>query len=328
MNVIDILHFYGVRILEDVKSNPNIYCHCPFHKGSGKVHVNFSINRTNGKWICFSKSKKGDPKCGAGGLVRFVKKMENCSTREAKETLRSEFNQGKLSWGALIKATESDSNPKGKTRLRKVEWPNDFVLIPDNHPWIKKRRYDVDTFRAFNVAYDPSTPHLVHFPIYFRKRLRGFSARDIRKQSIHKWRHDKGVPRRKILYNFDESVGKDYVIVVEGPMDAMRLWSFGFHSVVSIFGTEATDEQTALLIGNWNKVFVAFDGDEPGRDGAIKLTSKLIGHVEIVARVPMPAGKDPDNLKTKEEFLICAKKIIQEKRRKKKVSWEKLMKVW
>lgn len=329
-----ILDYYFVDVLKDNKSNKNVYCKCPLHESSGKTPLNFSINRHNGKWKCFAK-EKGKPKCGGGKFIRFIQLMEkkltgiDCSREHALEILAN-FQREQISWAQIIKNIPDVSEEDSDGPLPVFEWPRTLEPIPKNHPWPKTRRYKIRDLRPFCVSYDRTRPDYVFFPVNFGKKLRGFTARDIRAQPyLGKWDHQPGLPRNRILFNFDRAMGSPYVIICEGPLDVIRLSTFGLKAAVALFGAMASDEHLSLILENWSNVLIALDNDEAGNDGAMDMIKELSSEVECITRIVFPEGKDADDMKTVQEFLQCVKDSPMIVNRKRAASdWGSLLKEW
>jgi len=109
-----------------------------------------------------------------------------------------------------------------------------------------------------------------------------------------------------LLFNIDEAIkNKDYVILVEGVFDAMKLHMWGFN-VIAILGTKLSGYNRSLLLSNFDRIYVALDNDikenntNPGQEAAAKII-KSIGDEVDTFNVLLPPGKDPDEC-TKDEF--------------------------
>ena len=61
----------------------------------------------------------------------------------------------------------------------------------------------------------------------------------------------------------------DWVIVVEGEIDAMRVYDLGWDSVISPGGTGVSKQQAATIYNK--KIYIGFDSDEAGKTGAKRL---------------------------------------------------------
>ena len=87
---------------------------------------------------------------------------------------------------------------------------------------------------------------------------------------------------------------KDGIILVEGNMDAVSLYSFGFKTAVAGLGTALTDQQAQLLKRYTPLVYVCYDNDEAGEKAAEKAI-KILSDAGIKLKViSYKDAKDPD----------------------------------
>ena len=86
------------------------------------------------------------------------------------------------------------------------------------------------------------------------------------------------------------------VIVVEGFKGAMWLVQNGFPNVVAVMGKNVTRDQQALLVGLGVPVYIMFDQDPPGRQGAKDLGINLYRQGVDVNYVPYQNTLSPDDL--------------------------------
>ena len=320
----EILDYYFVNVLVDNPSNPNIYCQCPFHEGTGKSPQNFSINRHTGQWICFSR------KCGAGNIVRFIQKKEECGQLAAKRLLSERFFKGKgPSWSALARSGSYADRSNPQSPLPRHSWPDFLEPIPFNHPFLAKRCISEAAAKHYRLAITRNDLSRVWFPVYFGGKLRGFSARSIFKIALKKWKHDRGLPSSRLLYGFDDAKDKPWVIVTEGPLDVVRFWDLGFKNAVALFGTSMSVTQKVLIRQNWGRILIALDGDEPGRDAAKVLAEQLSNKAKYLGILTFPNDKDPGDLESKDEFIAyCQSNVEVLVSKREGITWSMAMKQW
>ncbi len=89
-----------------------------------------------------------------------------------------------------------------------------------------------------------------------------------------------------------------HVIVVEGYIDLIRLYSEGLENVVAPLGTALTSAQAKLLSRYTNEVVLLFDSDEAGRKAAKRALGECMTGALDTRVALLPPGKDPD------EFLV------------------------
>lgn len=112
------------------------------------------------------------------------------------------------------------------------------------------------------------------------------------------------------LYGLNETAkfirSADEVIVVEGYMDLLSLYSHGIENVVATMGTALTADHCQILKRHTKNVVVLFDNDDAGRSAQEKSLSLLLDHDLLPRTFDLPEGQDPDdfiNLSGREEFL-------------------------
>lgn len=107
--------------------------------------------------------------------------------------------------------------------------------------------------------------------------------------------HSKG----KVLYLLNiakhEDSSKDYIIVVEGYIDALIAHQEGFKNVVATIGISFTQDHALLLKKYTGKVLQCFDPDRAGIDAAIRSSEPLTKIGLSFETISLPAGKDPDD---------------------------------
>ncbi len=84
------------------------------------------------------------------------------------------------------------------------------------------------------------------------------------------------------------------LIVCEALIDALTFWCAGLRNVTSAYGIEGvTDELIeAIQVGGTRRVLIAFDRDEAGERGALKLAERLMASGIDCFRVVFPKGMD------------------------------------
>ena len=104
----------------------------------------------------------------------------------------------------------------------------------------------------------------------------------------------------KNLYalNIAKKTDKDYIIMVEGYMDAVSLHQRGIDNVVASLGTALTDRQARLLKRYKSKVIIGYDSDSAGQ-GATMRGLEILQNMGFDIRIlQLEGAKDPD------EFII------------------------
>ena len=102
----------------------------------------------------------------------------------------------------------------------------------------------------------------------------------------------------ELLFNYHRAKveARDYkfVIVVEGQIDAIRLYQAGYRNVVASLGTAITKEHAMLLRKLSNDIILCFDGDSAG-EKATNAAIEQLSHLAIEPKiVRLEESLDPD----------------------------------
>ena len=117
-------------------------------------------------------------------------------------------------------------------------------------------------------------PKYMHYPFPTRKRLFG-------------------------LYINEKAIMKhNAVIFTEGQLDVISAWQHGFQLCACTFGAHFSSEQIALASRYTDRIYVLYDDDEAGQEGAQKSLNKakIKGDVKVrLLRGILKNGEDLDN---------------------------------
>ena len=232
-----------------------------------------SINRETGLWQCF-KSKE------SGNFIQLVALTENISYDEASLSIRRKL----LGTPELMFSSPSQkSAPKNISGLKdiKEELKNFKELdlstsqtssIPENlaKRFIRERAL---TGQKFYLATSGKYINRIIIPYEFQGELVYFQARQLTFQGmkyLNPTAAEFGVKSSDILFPFNES--EDYVIVTEGPIDAITLQDVGVNAT-SIQGSMLSYSQVEQLRGK--NIILSFDNDEAGKLGFQKAVRML-----------------------------------------------------
>ena len=167
----------------------------------------------------------------------------------------------------------------------------------------KKDKFLYDIFR-----------NRIMFPLYnLEGDVIGFSGRIYNGEDDSKYVNSKEsviFKKGKLLYNYHRALNyareKRQIIVVEGFMDVIRLYSIGIKNVVASMGTAITKDHANLIKKLSKNVVLCFDGDKAGE----KATISAIGALDKIGIDPkiirLEDNLDPDDYiikKGKDAFL-------------------------
>jgi 5S rRNA maturation endonuclease (ribonuclease M5) len=207
--------------------------------------------------------------------------------------------------------------------------------LPLCEDYLNTRNFDDTTLEFFEIGFSPEG---IDEPLKHKRRdvagrivfpirdengsLVGWSGRlatddKLLQKRDNKWMHKLDFDKGFVLYNYNNAKpyieGTGELIIVEGPFDVMRLWSYGIYNVVAVMGSSLTPEQLQLAVSSAFKMYVFLDGDGAGKSGARRICEQLVryGNVYLVE-----ADGDPDDLSLEEAYdaISNAKRYIPEKR--------------
>jgi len=105
-----------------------------------------------------------------------------------------------------------------------------------------------------------------------------------------------------MIFNLDKAKNSraetDEVIIVEGYMDVVSVYSSGVKNVIANSGTALTERQIDLIWKFFSNPIICLDGDESGQKAALRIAEKLFPLINEKNKIYfsiMPDGKDPDD---------------------------------
>jgi len=271
---------------------------CPFHDDSSP---SCGVDRLTGMFKCFS--------CGAAGGWN---KLADTLRAEVLAVTAEERRGGETKAAmvrALSKAGIKDPNRKKRAQARRKVQPDVAPVIepwPANVPWREVSGAflaGLGTIRLLDMA-----RHVIRIGLPVRDMrgyLLGYTCRAMDPEDAEpkytplapdRLNRQKELPAREALF-LVENVFKlrwKRVVLVEGPYDALRLWSNGVPAL-AIFGANNWSPQKAALIGGLglSKVVVVGDNDRAGAEARRMLVKDLHPLVRVEG-LKLPDGtKDP-----------------------------------
>lgn len=106
--------------------------------------------------------------------------------------------------------------------------------------------------------------------------------------------------KQNMLFNFHRArkaaAERGFFIVVEGQIDAMRMYVSGFENTVAGQGTALGESQFALIKRHVKSVVLMLDGDSAGQKAAKRVLPMCLAADLEPSVCVLPAGEDPDSL--------------------------------
>jgi DNA primase len=132
-----------------------------------------------------------------------------------------------------------------------------------------------------------------------------FGGRIIRESKLAKYINSPETEFYKkgnMIFNLDKAKNSrattNEVLIVEGYMDVVSVYSKGIKNVIANSGTALTERQIDLIWKFFSNPIICLDGDESGQKAALRIAEKLFPLINETNKIYfsiMPEGKDPDD---------------------------------
>jgi len=263
--VIDVVGTLDKLGIEGRDTGREFVARCPQHvvrTGREDEHPSWSINTKTGFHVCFS--------CGyKGSLVTLVRDMHG-DVQDIEQARAWLVRPGLSRNVSLPDLTKVLTGPKllDESLLSRFQAPPAWALT--------QRRITREACDAFGVLWEPMNDAWI-IPIRdpYTFGLLGWQEKS---QTTRAFRnHPVGVKKSRTLFGLDVFT-EGRMIVVESPLDAVRLWSEGILGGVAVFGAIVSMQQITLL--SRDEVVFALDNDDAGR----RATKQLLKDTKGVLR--------------------------------------------
>lgn len=286
----------GVEIVGGSNAR-QIKARCPVHKmavGKEDRHPSWYMNATTGAWLCFS--------CGQSGSLSHLAELlgfdETALGRIPIEIMKSKVASWSDEAQDELLDVDEDESPEATVYISEYA----FLKNPLPPPAVRELR-DVsrEACDLLNVRWSREGRCWL-IPIYdFTGQLLGWQE----KSKGYFNNVPDGVPKRISLFGFQVCSGGKEIVLVESPLDVVRLLSHGINNVVATYGAYVSNEQltaaTDVLDRN-GAVVLALDDDDAGveateRCGAwLKRNGKKVRYFKYPPRKTSAWAKDPGEL--------------------------------
>ena len=312
------------------RSGSNMFGLCPFH---GEKTASFSVTPDKGMYYCFGCHKGGGSinfMMELEGLsypdaVRALAKRVGMEVPE-DEQYQSRYKLQERLWALHKEAARFYHSqlfaPVGQQALsyaQKRGMPKSVLVnfgigyAPDS--WtalvdvLRKKGYTDEELKESGLVtvskkdgslFDRFRDRLMFPIIDVRGNVIGFGGRIMKDDpNAAKYLNSPETSifnKRKNLFalNIAKKSKLDYIILVEGYMDAIALHQYGFDCAVASLGTALTEDGATLLSKYTEQVVLIFDGDTAGQNAtqrAIPILEKTGLQVKVMQ---MKDAKDPD----------------------------------
>lgn len=143
--------------------------------------------------------------------------------------------------------------------------------------WLKNRKINDETLSKFNIGYEDR----ITIPIYDENGI--FIYNKYRRNPLlpdtgPKYWYDKG--GRALLFGAQFIKDEKVVVITEGELDAILLWSQNIPAVSSTGGAMTFSEEWVKLLEG-KQIYICYDNDKAGCAGAVR-TLVMIPHAKVI----------------------------------------------
>jgi DNA primase len=294
-----VLTHYGIKL------DKNNHIKCPFHdddKPSCKIYPE------TGTFHCFG--------CGAtGDQIEFIEKYEKSSKHEALK--KAAELSGEETNAKDVMGIASKGAAKGKTEDFAGLFARQRASLPRSPKaldYLKSRGLNPEMEIGYNSGqYWNKLKQCITFPLKDQAgnitSLYGRRITESNGYNIEYGRHYYS-ENRKGLYPSYPSQDTQTLIITEAIIDAASLIHIAelkYTSILSAYGTNGLSTEHKTAISAWSKpagtnastekeIIFFFDGDQAGKDGALKYAEELAGQGVKISIVATPQDEDINSL--------------------------------
>lgn len=286
-----------LSVVKPMGNNIRVSCVNPDHKGghearaSADIYVGDSTDRVKyGTYSCFTCQLS----CS---FTHFVAMAFERSDEWAEKWLIDNYSEGIID-EELLELLEIQLDVKSKKQFLDESILNTFESF---HPYMIKRKLNMKIIELFKIKYDPATQCLV-FPVYDENdKLVMLTRRSVEGK---KFIIDEGKEKPLYLYNYIKKHNIEKAIIVEGQIDALTSYVYGFPAMATMGAI--SDHQIQLLNKSGIRIlYLLFDNDYWGKRFKNNLIKKLRKDILIIDIDISKTGKKDLNELSEQEFWEC-----------------------
>jgi len=224
-----------------------IFAHCPNPDHDDK-HPSWSINKTTGLHSCFSCHYRGT-------LTQLLVDLTGSAPEDLETTLHQQ--------AFLRTMTEVRERPEEVITPEITEWMLEHQLGDVPQRLLEVRHLRRAAIDRYQVRWEADTRRWV-LPI--RNDLGALLGVQYRQKGIVTTQPT-GMEKSKGLFGYQQALPYDYAVLVESPLDSVRLFGLGIPSVSSL-GAWVSKDQVRMMARAFAYVVLALDDDEAGHSAA------------------------------------------------------------
>lgn len=287
VDVIDFLESLGIRNVTDAGEEIQFSCPFPGHTFGDETPSAY-MNRDSTAFFCHGCKEKGN-------AIHFLSKYEAVSPILAANWIRDRYASGFLDPGESF-LTELEQmliheEPVPHTN-QKIHYELD-VLVDEPLEYMHSRGFCDAAIKHWGLGYDPISDR-VAIPIMDEyNNLVGFKARSYKEGHNPKYlalgdvKHNrygfKPYEKSKVVFGLHNAIfsNPDHVIIVEGELNAIAMWQYGFTNTVALSGSHFSDYQRDQILTFFDAVTVFVDSDRAGQQVSADIVDSLFPYMKV-----------------------------------------------
>jgi len=251
------------------------YLFCPFHP---ERRESMCVNLVRPVWHCFS--------CERGGSLKQLERMLDSMEEVEQVVIDDELDD------------ESQANINAIANVTLDDFTG--MDISDRIVYLQRRGFSRETIRKWGVR---RTSLFAVIPVYWDNKLEGLILRSMIRNVKPKYQYQpKGVFHKNdnILVNPNFRVAGGMIVIVEGALDAMKVWQNGYENVCAILGSSISENQVKKIMRIAGSAMLLFDNDAAGYNAMRNVGVALSGMQLYVPRSSLYYSGDPAEMSSEE----------------------------
>jgi hypothetical protein len=264
-DVLAALDELGIQIIRVTGEEATARCHMHYGRtGKDDTHPSWSCNVESGVFNCYS--------CGwKGTFPQIVCDVLGVSWDDAVEWVRQRGGIERVN-KILGRGQYIDDLVPEKPPVTYTEADLALFTLPPARA-LTKRGLTVASCQEYGVLWDPSRGMWITPIRDAEGSLLGWQEKNERYFRNRPYE----VGKSKTVFGFHLLPPGGTAILLESPLDCLRLSSVGIPGAVSSYGAEVSDAQMQLLFGHCKLIVLALDNDRDGWKHAMELKRRYRG---------------------------------------------------
>lgn len=304
--VLDALLYYDVvDAYHFAAATDNILITCPYPDHLDD-RPSCSVNLLNGLWKCHGCDRTGN----YNKLIQLLeeerigREIDGWELELAKAAIELGVDPDETAEQSdelVIRTAKAVTQRVSKRDQRALFLAQEFFYTLPQADWdviqyhyLQRRNFTSISLKHFDIRLNHASSFSIVIPVYQQDTFYGYVARKAYTVDKHetKYWNNPGLNKSDLVFGNLE-IGP--VLIVEGPLDMIKAWQYGFHNVCCLFGWHCSDAQATHIRKFATEIICGLDGDVRGQQGFCRLQ-------EIFSDLPLrkfyfPVGvKDVDEM--------------------------------